>query len=108
VRDGCAIRTFSTGSLNVDVDPLVVAGGDSERVNTFLIDGNPLGDTEFLADGLNGLIDGRNDSHGSSLRLRSDPGMRISTAADTTRIRPATTRAVVSATKPATAVDNPT
>jgi hypothetical protein len=107
VRDRCAIRTFSAGSLNVDVDPLVVAGGVGERVDAFLIDGNPLGDAEFLADGFNSLIDGRNDSHGSSFRLRLDPGHRISTAADTTRIRPATTRAVVSSTKPATAVDNP-
>jgi hypothetical protein len=107
VRDGCAIRTFSAGSLNVDVDPLVVAGGDSERVNTFLIDGHPLGDTEFLADRLNGLIDGRNDSHGQTFLVRLDPDHQISTAADTTRIMPPTTRAAVSSTKPATAKDNP-
>jgi hypothetical protein len=107
VRDRRAIRTFSAGSLNVDVDPLVVTGGVGEGVDAFLIDGNPLGDTEFLANGLNSLIDGRNDSHESSFRLRSDPGMRISTAADTTSIKPTTTRAVVSSTKPATAKDNP-
>jgi hypothetical protein len=107
MRDRCAIRTFSAGSLNVDVDPLVVAGGVSERVDAFLIDGNPLGDTEFLADGLNGLIDGRNDSHGSSFRLRLDPGHQISTEADATRIMPPTTRAVASNTKPATAEANP-
>jgi hypothetical protein len=107
MRDRCAIRTFSAGSLNVDVDPLVVAGGDSERVNTFLIDGNPLGDTELLADGLNSLIDGRNDSHGSTFLVRWDPDHQISTAADITRIMPPTTRAAVSSTKPATAKDNP-
>jgi len=63
MRDRCAIRTFSAGSLNVDVDPLMVAGGVGERADAFLIDGDPLGNTEFLADGLNGLSDGRNDSH---------------------------------------------
>jgi hypothetical protein len=58
VRDRCAIRTFSAGSLNVDVDPLVVAGGVSERVDAVLIDGDPLGDAEFLTDGVNAVLDG--------------------------------------------------
>ena len=85
----------------------VVAGGVGERVDAFLIDGNPLGDTEFLADGLDSLIDGRNDSHGSSFRLRLDPGHRITTEADTTRTMPPMTRVVMSSTRPATAKDNP-
>jgi hypothetical protein len=89
------------------VDPLVVAGGDSERVDAFLIDGNPLGDTEFLADGLNSLIDGRNDLHESSFLVRLDPAHQISTEADTTRVMPPTTMPVVPSTKPATAKDNP-
>ena len=34
-----------------------------ERIDAVLIDGDPLGDAEFLADGVNGLGDGCNDSH---------------------------------------------
>jgi hypothetical protein len=85
----------------------MVASRVRERVDAFLIDGNPLGDAEFLADGVNSLIDGRNDSQRSSFRLRLDPGHRITTEADTTRIMPPMTRAVASSTKPATADDNP-
>jgi hypothetical protein len=52
------------GSLDVDVDPLMIAGGVGESIDAVLIDRYPLRDAEFLTDGVNGLLDGRNDSHG--------------------------------------------
>jgi hypothetical protein len=57
MRDRCAIRTFVTGTLDVDVDPLIIAGGVGERIHAFLIDSEPPGNAELLADGLNGLLD---------------------------------------------------
>jgi hypothetical protein len=63
VRDRCEIRTFSPGPVDVDVDPLMIAGRVGERVDAVLIDSDPLGDAEFLTDGVNGLLDGSNDSH---------------------------------------------
>jgi hypothetical protein len=46
------------------MNPLMIAGGVGECIDAFLVNGDPLRDTEFLADGLNGLSDGRNDAHG--------------------------------------------
>jgi hypothetical protein len=57
------------------MDSLMIAGGVGERIDAFLIDGEPLGDAEFLTDGLNGLLDARNDSHCSPL-VRIDYGRR--------------------------------
>ena len=39
------------GALRVDVDPLVVAGGLREQVDPLLVDLQPVGAAELLADG---------------------------------------------------------
>lgn len=89
------------------MDPLMVASRVGECIDAVLIEGNPLGDTEFFTDGIDGLCDGCNDSHFSPFLVRLDRGRRISIEADPTRTRPPMTKAVLSSTKPDTAVDNP-
>jgi hypothetical protein len=46
------IGAFSTCPLDVDVDPLMVAGGISEPVDAVLIDCYPVRGAEFLTDGI--------------------------------------------------------
>jgi len=58
VGNGCAIRAFGPGPLDIDMDLLVVTGRVGESIDAVLIDSNPLGDAEFLADGRNGVLDG--------------------------------------------------
>ena len=41
----------SFGPLDVDVDPLVVAGRVGEPVDAVLVDGDPVAGAELLADG---------------------------------------------------------
>ena len=48
--DGAAERSGGR-ALDVDVDPLVVAGGLGERVDAVLLDGQPVAGAEVLADG---------------------------------------------------------
>src|ERR1700754_2160694 len=58
VGNGCAIRTFEPGPLDIDMDPLMVTGRVGESIDAVLIDSNPLRDAEFLTDGRNGVLDG--------------------------------------------------
>src|SRR5262249_464773 len=50
MRDRAAIRTFTLGSVNVDVDSLMIAGARCKRVDARLIDSDPVRHAEFLAD----------------------------------------------------------
>src|ERR1700730_7114691 len=57
VCDCCAIRTFGPGPLDVDVNPLMIVGGVGKCIYAFLVYGDPFGDAQFLAYGLDALID---------------------------------------------------
>src|SRR6266403_1109938 len=48
VSDGSAERTFPLCPFDVDVDPLVIASTGRERVDTRLVDRNPIRNAEFL------------------------------------------------------------
>src|SRR3984893_1334436 len=48
VGDGSAERTFPLRPFDVYVDPLVIAGTGRERVDTRLVDRNPIRNAEFL------------------------------------------------------------
>ena len=57
----------SFGALDVDVDPLVVAGGLREPVDPLLVDRQPVGGAELLADGGGHFVESREDAHGPNL-----------------------------------------
>ena len=46
------------GLLGIDMDELVVTGAVGKRIDTLLVDGQPVGVTEFLADEVLQLCDG--------------------------------------------------
>src|SRR5215469_14790231 len=50
MSDRAAKRTFTLGSLNVDVDPLLIAGAGCKCVDARLIDSDPVRHAKFLAD----------------------------------------------------------
>ena len=50
MRDGLAVRALALGSLNVDVDPLIVTGEPGEVVDHLLADLAPLGRSELSSD----------------------------------------------------------
>src|SRR5262249_37174533 len=41
----------------------MIAGTVGERIDAVLVDRDPIGGAEFLTDGVDGLLDGRNYSH---------------------------------------------
>ena len=47
--DGALVGTFLAGSFCIDVYPLVVECGVSKEVDTLLVNQQPVGVTEFLA-----------------------------------------------------------
>ena len=49
VSDGRAERRFAASALDIDVDPLVVAGEVGEAIDHFLGDLYPVADSDFLA-----------------------------------------------------------
>ena len=53
------------GALDVDVDPLVVAGRVGERVDPLLVDLEPLAGAELLADRGGDLVEGGERAHGA-------------------------------------------
>ena len=62
MSDGAA-EGSGGGSLGVDVDPLVVVGGIGEGVHAFLVDGQPLGGAELLADSAGDLLEAGEGTH---------------------------------------------
>ena len=51
MRDGGAVGQLAPGPLDVDMDPLVVAGRLGETVDALLRDQYPIADPDLLADG---------------------------------------------------------
>src|SRR5215469_15321303 len=49
VRDRAAERTFTFGALDIDMDPLPIAGAGSERVDAILVERDPLGCAKLAA-----------------------------------------------------------
>src|SRR5215831_13441846 len=49
MRDRTAERTFTFGALDVDMDPLAIAGAGRERVDAILVDRDPFGRAELMA-----------------------------------------------------------
>ena len=58
MRDRRAVGTLGLGPLDVDVDPLVVAGDVGEVVDALLVDVQPFADAEFGADQPGRVVDG--------------------------------------------------
>jgi len=50
--DWAAERTLPPGSFNVDMNPLTIAGAGRKRVDAWLVNGRPIGKTEFLPDSI--------------------------------------------------------
>jgi hypothetical protein len=50
VGDGLAARHLALGALDIDMDPLMVAGRLGEFVDDRLVDGEPVADPDLLAD----------------------------------------------------------
>src|SRR5215467_8303397 len=49
MRDRAAERTFTFGALDIDMDPLAIAGAGRERVDAILVDRDPFGGAELTA-----------------------------------------------------------
>ena len=49
VGDGAVIGTLGLGALHIHVNPLMVECGVGKHVDTFLVHGEPLAGTQFLA-----------------------------------------------------------
>ena len=45
-------RTLPLGSFNVDMNPLMIAGAGRKRVDSWLVYGRPIGNTELLPDSI--------------------------------------------------------
>ena len=60
MRDGAAEGALTRGTLRVDVDPLVIAGAVCELIDARLVQGDPRGHADFLADVLRKIRE-RND-----------------------------------------------
>jgi hypothetical protein len=54
MRDRTAERTFTPGALNVDMDPLPIAGADGKRVDAILVERDPFRRAEFATGELRG------------------------------------------------------
>jgi hypothetical protein len=52
VRNRSAERAFPFRPLDIDMDPLLIAGALAEVIDARLVDGYPVGDAEFLSDPL--------------------------------------------------------
>src|SRR6185437_5057568 len=65
VRDGLAARHLRLGALDVDMDPLVIAGGVGEGVDAVLGDLHPVGHADLLARKRGHGVEGRG-LHGMS------------------------------------------
>jgi hypothetical protein len=63
MRDRRAVGTFLLGPLDIDVDPLVVAGDIGEVIDALLVDFQPFADAEFGADQTGRVVDGGNELH---------------------------------------------
>ena len=50
MRDGGSHGALATSPINVDVDPLIVAGAMGEFIDPTLVQANPLRHTELAAD----------------------------------------------------------
>ena len=61
--DGAAERPRRR-AVDVDVDPLVVAGRLGELVDPVLLDGQPLAGAEILADRVGELVEAGEGAHG--------------------------------------------
>ena len=48
--DRLTARHLALGALDIDMDPLMIAGGIGEFVDKRLVDGKPIADADFLAD----------------------------------------------------------
>ena len=48
--NGCAKWAFTLGPLHINVDPLVVTGTVGKLIDTFLVHGEPVGDSQLLPD----------------------------------------------------------
>ena len=68
MRDRRLERALPLRPLDVDVNPLVVAGAIGEVVDPLLIDGQPVADTEFGSDQGLRIGDGRDDLHDCTFR----------------------------------------
>ena len=73
IRD--SIRTVGARPISVDMDPLVVLGGVSELVNSFLSDLFPPADSELLADQFARFLDGPDYLHNRRLSTTRIPGV---------------------------------
>ena len=49
MRDGLAARHFALGTLDVDMDPVEIAGRMGKRINHLLIDLQPIAGAKFRA-----------------------------------------------------------
>ena len=63
VRDGRAIGALGLGPLDVNVNPLVIAGDLGEVVDPLLIDDQPITHSEFLTGQCLRVVDGCDDLH---------------------------------------------
>src|SRR5271165_3572069 len=66
MRDRASVGTFAPGPLDIDVDPLMVAGASGELVDARLINCHPVRNAELLADALAEFGD-RERAHSSLL-----------------------------------------
>ena len=70
MRDRTAKRAFLGGSFGIDVDPLVIARGVSERVDAALVDVDPVAVPQVFADELFESVDAFNYAcHGRNLAV---------------------------------------
>ena len=55
--DGLAARHLRLGALDVDMDPLMVAGGVGECVDALLVDRDPVGCADLLSGKLGQIVE---------------------------------------------------
>jgi len=63
VGDGFSTRHLLGCTRHVDVNPLVIPRGFGELVDGRLIDGHPVGDSDFFADELFHVLGSIDDAH---------------------------------------------
>ena len=72
MRDGRAVGSRRR-ALGIDVDPLVVTGSVSERVNPVLVDCQPIAGTQGLTNRRANLVHARGPGTGRPAQWKADP-----------------------------------